>query len=74
MKFINVPCDPPPPPHTTTPHPRPLLTVRTKRTLHSSRQLSFNDLTNAKKKILCCTVAILLSTDAAARLRARRAH
>ena len=46
--------------------------TKTKRTLHSSRRLSFNELTNAKK-ILCCIVAILLSTDAAARLCARRA-
>ena len=46
--------------------------TKTKRTLHGSRRLSFNELTNAKK-ILCCFVAILLSTDAAARLCARRA-
>jgi len=45
--------------------------MKTKRTLHSSRRLSFNKLTNAK--ILCYIVAILLSTDAAARLCARRA-
>ena len=44
--------------------------TKTKRTLHSSRRLSFNELTNAKKN-LCCIVAILLSTDAAARLCAR---
>jgi len=43
---------------------------KTKRTLHSSRRLSFNELTNAK--ILCSILAILLSTDAAARLCARR--
>jgi len=45
--------------------------TKTKRTLHSSRRLSFNELTNAKN--LGCIVAILLSTDAAARLCARRA-
>ena len=45
--------------------------MKTKRTLHSSRRLSFNELKNAKK-ILCCIVAILLSTDAAARLCNRR--
>ena len=37
--------------------------------LHSSRRLSFNELTNAK--ILCRIVVILFSTDAAARLCAR---
>jgi len=54
---------------TTNALPRWRLNVerKTKRTLHSSRRLSFNELTNAKK-ILCCIVAILLSTDAAARL------
>ena len=41
--------------------------TKTKRTLHSSRRLSFNELPNAKR-ILCCTVAILLPTDAAARV------
>jgi len=40
--------------------------TKTKRTLHSSRRLSFNELTNAKN--FCCIVAILLSTEAAARL------
>jgi hypothetical protein len=45
--------------------------TKTKRTLHSSRRLRFNELT--KKKIFCCIVAILLSTDAAVRLCARRA-
>jgi len=40
--------------------------TKTKRTLHGSWRLGFNELTNAKK-ILCCIVAILLSTDAAAR-------
>ena len=57
---------------TTNALPRWRLNVetKTKRTLHSSRRLSFNELTNAK--ILCCIVAILLSTDAAARLWARR--
>ena len=39
--------------------------MKTKRTLYGSRRLSFSELTNAKK-ILCCVVAILLSTDAAA--------
>ena len=54
---------------TTNALPRWRLNVetKTKRTLHSSRRLSFNEPTNAKK-ILCCIVAILLSTDAAARL------
>jgi hypothetical protein len=41
--------------------------TKTKRTLHSSRRLSFN------AKILCCIVAILLSNDDVARLCARRA-
>jgi hypothetical protein len=41
--------------------------TKKKRTLHSSRRLNSNDLKN-----LCCIVAILLSTDAAARLCARR--
>ena len=45
--------------------------TKMKSTLHSSSRISFNELTNAK--ILCCIVAILLSTDAAARLCARRA-
>ena len=43
--------------------------TKTKRKLHSSRRLSFNELTNAK--ILCCIIAILLSTDAAVRLCTR---
>jgi len=48
--------------------------TKRKRMLHSSRQLSFNELTNTKKKkILYCIVAILHSTDAAARLCAKRA-
>ena len=38
--------------------------TKTKRTLHSSRRLSFNEPKNAK--FLCCIVAILLSTDTAA--------
>jgi len=45
--------------------------TKTKRSLHSSRRLSFNKLTNPK--YLCCTVAILLSTDAAAGFFTRRA-
>jgi len=45
--------------------------AKTKRTLHGSRELSFNELTNAK--ILCCIVAILVSTEATARLCTRRA-
>ena len=49
----------------------PQVETKTKRTPHSSRRLSVNELTNAK--ILCCIVAILLLTDAAARLCARRA-
>ena len=59
---------------TTNALPRWTLNVetKTKRTLYSSRRLSFNELTNAKKS-LCCIVAILLSIDAAARLCARRA-
>ena len=32
--------------------------TKTKRTLHSSWRLSFNELTNAKK-VLCCIAAIL---------------
>jgi len=40
--------------------------TKMKRTLLSSRRLSFNELTKEKKKILCCTVTILLSTDATA--------
>jgi len=58
---------------TTNSHPHWRLNVetKTKRTLHSSRRLSFNELTT--QKALCCVVAILLSTDAAARLCARRA-
>ena len=58
---------------TTNALPRWSLNVETetKRTLHGSRRLSFNELANAK--ILCCIVAILLSTDAAARLCDRRA-
>ena len=58
---------------TTNALPRWRLNVetKTKRTLHSSRQLSFNELTNTK--IMCCIVAILLSTDAAAWLCARLA-
>ena len=54
---------------TTNAVPRWRLNVetKTKRTLHSSRRLSFNELTNAKK-ILWCIVDILLSTDAAAGL------
>jgi len=58
---------------TTNVLPRWRLNVetKTKRTLHSSRRLSFNELTNAKK-ILCCIVAILLSTDATAWLCTRR--
>jgi hypothetical protein len=43
--------------------------TKTKRMLHHSRRLRSNEFTNAK--ILCCIVAILLSTDAAARLCAR---
>ena len=59
---------------TTNVLPRWRLNVetKTKRTLHSSRRLSFNELAHAKK-ILCCIAAILLSADAAARLCARRA-
>ena len=53
------------------PHWRLNVETNTKRTLHTSRRLSFNELKNAKK-ILCCIVAIFLSTDAAARLWARR--
>jgi hypothetical protein len=51
---------------TTSTLPRWMLNVETKkkRTLHSSHRLIFNELTNAK--ILCCIVAILLSTEAAA--------
>ena len=45
--------------------------TKTKRTLHNSRRLSCNEITNAK--ILCCIVAILFSTDANARLCDRRA-
>ena len=60
---------------TTNALPRWMLNVetKTKRTLYCSRRLSFNELTNAKKKILYCIVAILPSTDAAARLCTRRA-
>jgi len=49
------------------------LNVETKKksTLHSSRRLGYNELT--KQKILCYIVAILFSTNAAARLCARRA-
>jgi len=56
---------------TTNTLPRWRLNVetKTKRTLHGSRRLSFNELTNAN--ILCCMVAILFSTDAAARLCVR---
>jgi len=57
---------------TTNALPRWRLNVetKTKRTLHSSRRLSFNELTNAK--VSCCILTLLLSTDAAARLCARR--
>jgi len=44
--------------------------TKTKRTLHSSRRLSFNEITNAN---LVLHSVILLSTDAAARLCATRA-
>ena len=61
-------------PATTNALPRWRLNVetKTKRTLHSSHRLSFNELTNTNK-ILCCIVAILLSTDATARLCSMRA-
>ena len=45
--------------------------TKTKRTLHGSRRLSL--MNSRTQNILCCIVAILLSTDAAARLCARRA-
>ena len=57
---------------TTNALPRWRLNVetKTKRTLHSSRRLTLSSRT---QKILCCIVAILLSTDAAAQLCIKRA-
>jgi len=40
--------------------------MKMKRTLHSSRRLSFN--AHERKKILCGVVAILLTTDTTAQL------